>query len=105
MLQVVHHPTIMAAYCEGRKWTVMGDGELRSKFIGPSIQLKPVGVMHLSFHDGDEFTWHKVKFTFISQLPDCSTTTKIITEVNRKQYLLHTTTVYYKFNAGHDFHQ
>jgi len=60
VVQVVHHPTIMAAYCEGKKWTVTGDGELRSKFIGPSIQLKPVGVMHLRFHDGDEFTWHKV---------------------------------------------
>lgn len=60
LLQVVHHPTIMAAYCEGRKWQVTGDGELRSKFTGPSIQLNPVGMMHLTFCDGDEYTWHKV---------------------------------------------
>ena len=61
VLQVVHHPTIMAAYCEGRKWRCMGDGELRSKFLGPSIQLRPVGIMHLTFSDGDEYTWHKVR--------------------------------------------
>jgi len=66
----------MAAYCEGRKWTVMGDGELRSKFIGPSIQLKPVGVMHLSFHDGDEFTWHKV--TLHSNIIDFSCLTALL---------------------------
>lgn len=60
--QVVHHPTIMAAYAQGRKWHVIGDGELRSKFLGPSIQLRPVGIMQLTFHDGDDFTWHKVTY-------------------------------------------
>ena len=60
LLQVVHHPTVMTAYAEGRKWKVIADGELRSKFLGPSIQLRPVGVMQLTLHDGDEFTWHKV---------------------------------------------
>ena len=51
----------MAAYAEGRKWHVIGDGELRSKFLGPSIQLRPVGIMQLNFNDGDEYTWHKVQ--------------------------------------------
>ena len=60
-VQVVHHPTIMAAYAQGRKWHVIGDGELRSKFLGPSIQLRPVGIMQLTFHDGDEYSWHKVR--------------------------------------------
>ena len=81
VVQVVHHPTIMAAYAEGRSWRVSGDGELRSKFTGPSIQLTPVGVMHLTFHDGDEYTWHKVsKAAFHGKLmarhfvPECATT-------------------------------
>ena len=52
----------MAAYAEGKKWHVIGDGELRSKFLGPSIQLRPVGIMQLTFHDGDDYTWHKVGF-------------------------------------------
>lgn len=52
----------MAAYAEGKKWHVIGDGELRSKFLGPSIQLRPVGIMQLTFHDGDDYTWHKVCF-------------------------------------------
>lgn len=50
----------MTAYAEGRKWRAIGDGELRSKFLGTSIQLRPVGVFQLTFNDGDEFTWHKV---------------------------------------------
>lgn len=75
LVQVVHHPTIMAAYCEGRKWRVTGDGELRSKFLGPSIQLRPVGIMHLTFHDGDEFTWHKV-IDNCSQLQHCPSATQ-----------------------------
>lgn len=58
--KVVHHPTIMAAYCEGRTWIFEGDGELRSKFWGRSIELQPVGVCKLTFHDGESFTWQKI---------------------------------------------
>ncbi len=58
--QVVHHPTIMAAYCEGRTWIFEGDGELRSKFWGRSIELQPVGICKLTFHDGESFSWQKI---------------------------------------------
>lgn len=60
-MQVVHHPTIIAAHCEGRNWTFEGDIELRSKFWGRSIELTPVGILRLSFHDGDVYTWKKVR--------------------------------------------
>lgn len=59
-LQVVHHPTVLAAYGEGRKWTFEGDAEVKSKFWGRSIELTPVGVLKLTLHDGEVFTWSKV---------------------------------------------
>ena len=59
-MQVVHHPTVLAAYGEGRKWTFEGDAEVKSKFWGRSIELTPVGVLKLTFHDGEVFTWSKV---------------------------------------------
>lgn len=58
--QVVHHPTVLAAYGEGRKWTFEGDAEVKSKFWGRSIELTPVGVLKLTFHDGEAFSWSKV---------------------------------------------
>ncbi|CAK0773385.1 hypothetical protein CVIRNUC_004060 [Coccomyxa viridis] len=58
--KVVHHPTVLAAYGEGRKWTFEGDAEVKSKFWGRSIELTPVGVLKLTFHDGEVFTWSKV---------------------------------------------
>lgn len=59
-MQVVHHPTVLAAYGEGRSWTFEGDAEVKSKFWGRSIELTPVGLLKLTFKDGDEYTWNKV---------------------------------------------
>ena len=59
-LQVVHHPTVLAAYGEGRQWTFEGDAEVKSKFWGRSIELTPVGILKLTFHDGEIFSWSKV---------------------------------------------
>ncbi|CAL8470152.1 g9694 [Coccomyxa elongata] len=58
--KVVHHPTVLAAYGEGRKWTFAGDAEVKSKFWGRSIELTPIGLLTLSFNDGDVYTWNKV---------------------------------------------
>ena len=63
MLQVVHHPTVIAAHGEGASWTFAGDCEVRSKFWGRSIELIPVGLIRLKFDDGDEYTWQKVSPT------------------------------------------
>ena len=60
-MQVVHHPTILAAYAEGRQWTFEGEADLKSKFWGRSIELTPVGILKLTFHDGEAFTWSKVR--------------------------------------------
>lgn len=61
-VQVVHHPTVIAAYAEGRRWTFQGDVDLKSKFWGRSIELMPQGALLLDFHDGDQYVWHKVCF-------------------------------------------
>ncbi len=60
MVQVCHHPTIIAACSEGRRWKLEGDAELKSKFWGRSIELHPHGVLRLTFTDGDEYMWSKV---------------------------------------------
>lgn len=60
-LKVVHHPTIIAAHAWGRQWQFAGDVDLRSKFWGRSIELHPVGVLKLTFADGDQYSWHKVR--------------------------------------------
>ena len=57
----MHHPTVIAAYAEGRKWTFQGDVDLKSKFWGRSIELMPQGSLLLDFHDGDQYVWHKVR--------------------------------------------
>lgn len=58
--KVSHHPTIIAAHAEGRGWTFEGDAEVKSKFWGRSIELKPEGVLRLQFADGDTYVWNKV---------------------------------------------
>lgn len=41
--QVVHHPTVIAAVAEGRRWRYEGDADVKSKFWGRSIELRPEG--------------------------------------------------------------
>ena len=58
--QVCHHPTIVAAAAEGRAWRFEGDACIRSRFWGRSIELRPEGVLKLTFADGDAYAWSKV---------------------------------------------
>lgn len=67
-MQVVHHPTILAAYAEGRAWSFGGDAEVRSKFWGRSIELTPVGLIWLRFNDGDEYNWNKVRLRVLGAM-------------------------------------
>ena len=41
--KVVHHPTVLAAHVEGLGWKADADLEVKSKFWGRCIELKPVG--------------------------------------------------------------
>jgi len=57
--KVVHHPTVIAAAAEGRAWRFEGDADVRSKFTGRAIELTPVGLLTITFDDGERFTWSK----------------------------------------------
>ncbi|PSC68755.1 oxysterol-binding -related 1D isoform X1 [Micractinium conductrix] len=58
--KVVHHPTVIAACAEGRRWRYEGDADVKSKFWGRSIELRPEGLLRLAFADGDTYQWNKV---------------------------------------------
>lgn len=58
--KVSHHPTIIAAVAEGRGWRLEADADVKSRFWGRSIELKPEGVLKLTFDDGDSYAWNKV---------------------------------------------
>ncbi|KAG6396960.1 hypothetical protein SASPL_143120 [Salvia splendens] len=58
--KVSHHPTVIACHCEGKGWRFWCDTNLKSKFWGRSIQVDPVGTLHLEFDDGETFQWSKV---------------------------------------------
>jgi hypothetical protein len=63
--KVSHHPTIIAAAAEGRGWRLEADADVKSRFWGRSIELKPEGVLKLTFTDDGEtgedvYAWNKV---------------------------------------------
>lgn len=58
--KVVHHPTVIAAVAEGRRWRFEGDADVKSKFWGRSIELRPEGLLRVTFSDGDVYQWNKV---------------------------------------------
>lgn len=64
--QVSHHPMVMACHCEGSSWKFWGDVNIKSKFLGRSIQIDPVGLLTLEFDDGQVFQWSKVCFHMTS---------------------------------------
>lgn len=47
--KVVHHPTVIAAVAEGRRWRYEGDADVKSKFWGRSIELRPEGEGRLAY--------------------------------------------------------
>lgn len=47
--KVVHHPTVLAAHCEGSVWDLDADLEVKSKFWGRCIELKPFGQLEVRF--------------------------------------------------------
>jgi hypothetical protein len=47
--KVIHHPTVVAAHCEGHGWVLDADLEVKSKFWGRCIELKPIAHIEV-FH-------------------------------------------------------
>ena len=58
--KVVHHPTVFSLYCQGSGWEVAADTDLKSKFWGSSIELRPIGVILLKTYDGETYKLNKV---------------------------------------------
>ena len=56
----MHHPTVFSIYCQGSGWEVAADTDLKSKFWGSSIEVRPVGVILLKTHDGETYKLNKV---------------------------------------------
>jgi hypothetical protein len=52
ILQVSHHPPMVAQYCEGRDWQCWQEFTMASKFRGKYLQVIPLGMAHLEFNSG-----------------------------------------------------
>lgn len=62
--QVSHHPVIGAAWAESAKWDYWGESAVKSKFLGKSFDINPLGTWFLRLRPasgGEElYTWKKV---------------------------------------------
>jgi hypothetical protein len=52
---------VLSIYAEGSGWILEGDADMRSRFWGRSIEVLPVGVMQVTFKDGEVITFNKVR--------------------------------------------
>jgi len=60
--QVLHHPPMVAQYCESEGWSCWQEFTMRSKFKGKYLEVEPLGITHLEFkNSGNHYTWRKVK--------------------------------------------
>lgn len=57
--QVSHHPPITAFHLSNREFSVYGDVQLKNKFWGKTVEIFPVGNVHILV-GGEHFTYEKV---------------------------------------------
>ncbi|XP_028966306.1 oxysterol-binding protein-related protein 6 [Galendromus occidentalis] len=57
--QVQHHPPISACFVEGQSFTFWQDIRMKTKFWGKSMEIMPVGLVHLQVADS-HYVWNKV---------------------------------------------
>lgn len=59
--QVSHHPPISSCHAESTNFTFWQDARVKTKFWGKSMELQPLGNVHLLLpKTGDLYTWNKV---------------------------------------------
>ncbi|KAM4600786.1 oxysterol-binding protein-related protein 3 isoform 2-T2 [Polymixia lowei] len=59
--QVSHHPPISACHAESKNFTFRQDMRWKNKFWGKSMEIVPVGTMHVALPGfGDYYEWNKV---------------------------------------------
>ncbi|CAA9999878.1 unnamed protein product [Nesidiocoris tenuis] len=61
--QVSHHPPMVAQHCEGKRWKCFQEFTMASKFRGKYLQVVPLGSAHLTFDNGNHYSWRKVTTT------------------------------------------
>ena len=71
-LQVTHSPATHVLMCEGRRWRFLAYDEADLQFsLQGHIRIRPVGIMSITFDDGDVYEWTAVisplnqPFTFL----------------------------------------
>ena len=58
--QVEHHPPVTAMHAISKKYEIWSSNEIKSKFTGASMTLKPVGLQHVKLlTTGEHFTYHR----------------------------------------------
>jgi len=59
--QVSHSPATHVVMCEGRKWRFLAYDEADLQFsLQGHIRIRPVGIMSITFDDGDVYEWTQV---------------------------------------------
>ncbi|CAN8000553.1 unnamed protein product, partial [Ixodes pacificus] len=59
--QVNHHPPVSACYAESKNYKFWQDVRIKSKFWGKSMEILPVGSVHLElFSSNSHYEWNKV---------------------------------------------
>ena len=59
--QVTHSPATHVLMCEGRRWRFLGYDEADLQFsLQGHIRIRPVGIMAITFDDGDVYEWTAV---------------------------------------------
>lgn len=59
--QVTHGPATHVMMCEGRKWRFLAFDESDLQFsLQCYIRIRPVGIMSITFDDGDVYEWTQV---------------------------------------------
>ena len=60
-MQVAHTPATHCMMCEGRRWRFLAFDEAHLEFsLQCYIRIKPVGVLSITFDDGDVYEWNQV---------------------------------------------
>ncbi|XP_030644970.1 oxysterol-binding protein-related protein 3a [Chanos chanos] len=59
--QVSHHPPVSACHCESDSFTLWQDVRWKNKFWGKSMEIVPMGTIHVMLPEfGDHYQWNKV---------------------------------------------
>ncbi|KAH7983997.1 hypothetical protein HPB52_016044 [Rhipicephalus sanguineus] len=60
-MQVNHHPPVSACYAESKNYKFWQDVRIKTKFWGKSMEILPVGSVHLELlSSGSHYQWNKV---------------------------------------------